>query len=178
MVHIKKDRVEKNWVLVGSIGRPHGIKGWVKINSYTEPLNNILNYQPWHLRAPNKEIHAHPIEIISHRVNDQHIVVQFENCETPESARLFTNYKIYVQRQKFPQLPYQTYYWTDLEGLSVYTCENTYLGVVQSLFSTGSNDVLIVKGEKRHLIPFLFEHTIKSIDLEQQVIIVDWDPHF
>ncbi|MES2998246.1 MAG: ribosome maturation factor RimM [Pseudomonadota bacterium] len=167
----------KNWVLVGSIGKPHGIKGWVKINSYTEPPTNILLYQPWYLSAYEKEA-FHPIEVQIHQIHDQRLVVKFENCQTPESARLLTNHKIYVERQKFSQLPHQEYYWTDLEGLKVYTCENIYLGVIQSLFPTGSNDVLIVEGEKKHLIPFLLDHTIKSIDLDQQIMIVDWDPNF
>ena len=56
----------KNWVLVGSVGRPHGIKGWIKINSYTEPLSNILIYQPWYLSASEKEPHA--VEIQQHQI--------------------------------------------------------------------------------------------------------------
>lgn len=168
--------MEKNWVLVGSVGKPHGIKGWIKINSYTEPMSNILLYQPWYLSASEKAPHA--IEVRQHQLQGQHLVVQFENCRAPEEAHLLTNYKIYVKRKQFSALAHQEYYWTDLEGLNVYTCENMYLGIVQTLFATGSNDVLIIQGEKRHLIPFLLDNTIKSIDLEQKKMVVDWDPDF
>ena len=168
--------MRNNWVLVGSIGKPYGVKGWVKINSYTEPLSNILLYQPWYLTATDKE--PYTLEILHHQVHGQRLTVQFKNCQTPETARLLTNHKIYVARQQFSPLAHQEYYWTDLEGLKVYTCENIYLGIVQTLFATGSNDVLIIEGEKQFLIPFLLDNTIKSIDLEQETIIVDWDPDF
>lgn len=168
----------KNWVLVGTIGKPHGLQGWSKINSYTEPLINILSYQPWYLAAPDNTISNYPIQIKNYRIINGHLIIQFENCTTPEAAHLLTNHKIYIERQKLAPLPKQEYYWTDLEGLKVYTHNDTYLGIVQTLLATGANDVLIVEGEKRYLIPFLLNNTIKSIDLVQQKMIVDWDPNF
>jgi 16S rRNA processing protein RimM len=168
--------MEKNWVLVGSVGKPHGVKGWIKINSYTEPTSNILHYQPWYLSTFEQEPDV--VEIRQHKIQGSHLIVQFENCQTPEEARLLTNRKIYVERKQLSALAHQEYYWMDLEGLEVYTCENIYLGVVQTLIETGSNDVLIVQGEKKHLIPFLLDQVIKTIDLEQKKMVVDWDPHF
>ncbi len=170
--------MRKKWVLVGSIGKPYGIKGWVKVNSYTEPSSNILHYLPWYLLAPGKEHPLSPIEIMDNRLHGQHLVVQLKSCKTPESACLFTNRMIYVERQKFSPLAEKEYYWADLEGLKVYTCEKIYLGIVQAIFATGANDVLVVIGDKRYLIPFLLDKTIKSIDIEHQTILVDWDPDF
>ena len=169
--------MRKNWVLVGSVGKPHGIKGWVKINSYTEPLTNIILYKPWYLKTLDKEERL-LVKIAQHQIQNQRLVVQFENCQTPESARVFTNNQIYVERKQFFPLSSKEYYWADLEGLKVYTCEKIYLGVIQALIATGSNDVLVIEGEKRILIPFLLDHTIKSIDLDQQIMVVDWDPSF
>lgn len=168
--------MQKNWVLVGSIGKPYGIKGWVRINSYTEPSSNIFLYRPWYLSTVDQE--SYKLAIIQHQIHQRQLLVQFENCQSPETVRLLTNHKIYVKRQQLLPLGPQDYYWADLEGLKVYTCENIYLGTVQSLFATGSNDVLIVIGKKRILIPFLLEKTVKSIDLVQQSMIVDWDPNF
>jgi 16S rRNA processing protein RimM len=169
----------KEWVLVGSIGKPHGIKGWLKINSYTEPLNNIFLYQPWHLDSGvSGDKSLFPVEIKHHQIQNHRLIVQFADYQTTELARTLTNYKIYVARQTLPELSQQEYYWTDLEGLKVYTCKNVYLGIVQSLFATGANDVLIIEGKKRYLIPFLLDTIIKLIDLKQQVMMVDWDPEF
>lgn len=169
----------KKKVLVGTIGKPYGIKGWVKINSYTEPDGNIIDYRPWYLEAPNKS--SSPpilIEIIDCRFHGQQILALLANCTTPESACLYTNYKIYVDRQKFFPLTEREYYWADLEGLKVYTCENIYLGIISAIFATGANDVLVITDKKRYLIPFLLDHTIKSIDLENKTMIVDWDAEF
>ncbi|KAF5272351.1 hypothetical protein FQR65_LT17436 [Abscondita terminalis] len=152
----------KKKVLVGTIGKPYGVKGWVKINSYTEPVSNILDYQPWYLEAPNKPFsQPNPIEIIDNCLHGQLILA------------LLANY-----REKFFPLAEQEYYWTDLEGLKVYTCENTYLGIIQTIFATGANDVLVITDKKRHLVPFLLNQTIKSIDLENKTMIVDWDAEF
>ncbi len=168
--------MRKKWVLVGSIGKPYGVKGWVKVNSYTEPSSNIFLYQPWYLIATDKA--PYTLEILHHQIQNQRLIVQFKNCQTPEMAGLLTNHKIYVDRQQFSPLTQQEYYWTDLEGLKVYTCENIYLGIVQTIFATGSNDVLVIEGKKQFLIPFLLDNTIKSIDLAQETMIVDWDPDF
>ncbi|MGC1853754.1 MAG: ribosome maturation factor RimM [Candidatus Aquirickettsiella sp.] len=169
----------KKKVFVGTIGKPYGVKGWVKINSYTDPVSNIIDYQPWYLETPNKSSSL-PIliEIIDSRLHGQQILALLANCITPESAGLYTNYKIYVDREKFFPLADQEYYWTDLEGLKVYTCKNIYLGIIQAILATGANDVLVIIDKKRHLIPFLLDQTIKSIDLENKTMIVDWDAEF
>lgn len=169
----------KKKVLVGAIGKPYGIKGWIKVNSYTEPVSNILDYRPWYLEAPSKQPSFHYyIEIVDSRIHGQQILVLLANCTTPESAYFYTNYKIYVEREKFFPLAKGEYYWTDLEGLKVYTCENTYLGIISAIFATGANDVLVIIDKKRHLVPFLLDKTIKSIDLENKTMIVDWDAEF
>lgn len=168
----------KKKVLVGVIGKPYGVKGWVKVNSYTEPVSNILAYQPWYIEAPGKTSPLTLIEIMDSRLHGQHILVLFKNSTTPESVCRYTNCKIYVDRGKFFPLAEQEYYWADLEGLKVYTCENTYLGIIQAIFATGANDVLVITDKKRHLIPFLLNKTIKSIDLESKTMIVDWDTEF
>lgn len=169
----------KKKVWVGTIGKPYGVKGWVKINSYTEPVRNILDYRPWYLEAPSKPSSHHMlIEIVDSRIHDQQIVALLTNCTTPESAAFYTNYKIYVEREKFFPLAKGEYYWADLEGLKVYTCENTYLGIISAIFATGANDVLVITDKKRHLVPFLLDQTIKSIDLENRTMIIEWDTEF
>jgi 16S rRNA processing protein RimM len=177
---VKKVKMAKKKVLVGTIGKPYGLKGWVKINSYTEPVSNILDYRPWYLEAPRKSSHPPilPIEIIEQRAQGQQILARLSTCTTPESACLYTNYKIYVEREKFSALVEGQYYWTDLEGLKVYTCENIYLGIISAIYATGANDILVIVDKKRHLVPFLLDQTIKSIDLENKIMIVDWEAEF
>ncbi len=174
--------IGKKWVLVGSVGKPYGLKGYLKVNSYTEPFSNILAYQPWYL-ATASEVAAvsSPVVLVKHEIHDQRIIVQFEGYNSPESAQVLTNQCIYVSREQLPSLDDQSYYWTDLIGLSVYDLAGGYLGTIKTLLETGANDVLVVENEqdnKRRLIPFLLEKTIKHVDREHAKLIVDWDPDF
>ena len=85
---------------------------------------------------------------------------------------------VVIERAQLPPVETGEYYWADLEGLSVVTTQGVNLGVVDYLLETGANDVLVVKGDRERLIPFLRDQTIKSVDLTQSQIIVDWDPDF
>jgi 16S rRNA processing protein RimM len=172
----------KKWVLVGSVGKPYGLKGGLKVNSYTEPFSNILAYQPWYLGNVSEVAETlSPVVLVHHQIHDQRVIVQFEGYNSPESAQALTNQCIYVSREQLPSLDNQTYYWTDLIGLSVYDLAGEYLGTIKTLLETGANDVLVVENEqdkKRRLIPFLLEKTIKQVDTVHAKLIVDWDPHF
>ncbi|MBP0661591.1 16S rRNA processing protein RimM, partial [Mycobacterium tuberculosis] len=70
------------------------------------------------------------------------------------------------------------YYWVDLEGLQVRTVDGVELGRVSHLFSTGSNDVVVVQGDRERMIPFVQPDFVKSVDFEANLVIVDWDPEF
>lgn len=173
--------IGKKWVLLGSVGKPYGLKGWLKINSYTEPASNIFTYQPWHLSPAEDEAALLPIKLLHHQINDQRLIAQFSGYDTPESAQILTNQLIYVPREQLPSLEATSYYWTDLIGLAVYNLAGEHLGEVKALLETGANDVVVIEsepGQKRLLIPFLLKKTIQHIDLKDAKMIVDWDPHF
>jgi 16S rRNA processing protein RimM len=98
-----------------------------------------------------------------------------KHCNSPESAKIFTNLYIYVPRDDFPKLNNNEYYWADLENLKVINMENIELGIVTGLMSTGANDVLIVKNDnKETLIPYT-KQVIVKVDLKQKTIKVNWD---
>jgi 16S rRNA processing protein RimM len=162
-------------VVIGQIGSAHGVRGWVKVISFTEPPQNILNYTPWQLRFTNK---FEQVSIADMRPHGQHILIQFEGCTDRDIARRFTGAEIVITREQLPTLPPDEYYWTDLEGMQVFTLDGQLLGQVDHLLSTGANDVLVVTGNKRHLIPFLMAHTVISVDTINRKINVDWDPNF
>lgn len=168
---------EETLVVVGQIGRPHGIDGSMRINSYTQPAENILNYLPWFIQKKDSQVwedlqyekvehHAKGLVIFLKGINDRNI------------AAHYTQANIAVSRDQLPSLPENEYYWSDLEKLDVKTQSGVLLGQVDHLFETGSNDVLVVKGDKQHLIPFLKGNTILNIDLLNKIITVDWDPDF
>lgn len=161
-----------DYIVVGKVGSTYGVQGWLKILSYTEWVNGILEYTPWYL---GNEDNWQPIELIASREHGKGIIVKFLGYDNPEHARLLTGKTIAIMRSQLPVLKKDEYYWDDLKGLTVINQDGITLGKVIYLIETGSNDVLVVKGDKEHAIPYLPNDVIKSIDLEKHVMYVDWE---
>lgn len=159
-------------ITIGKIGSTYGIKGWLKVQSYTELGASILDYSPWYIP---KDHNWTIIEIESGRPHNNGIIVKLHGVNTPEEARLFTGKEIAITRAQLPPLKENEYYWADLQGLTVINQHGDQLGKVSYLIETGANDVLVVKGEKEHAIPYLPGKVILKVDLEKQEIHVDWE---
>ncbi len=163
-------------IIVGRLGAPFGVKGWVKVNSFTEPFENIFRYQPWLLSADEKTWHSVKFEACKQQGNG--LIVKFADCNDRDAAKLLTHQVVAISSEQLPPAAENEYYWADLEGLTVITKNNDVLGKVDRIMSTGANDVLVVCGEKEYLIPFVQQHYILSVDLAAQTITVDWDPEY
>lgn len=161
-------------VALGRISGLHGVQGWVKVFSDTRPRENILRYSPWYLQ---REGRWEARRLLNGRNQGKTLVAHLEGCNDRETARQLMGATIAVRRAQL-ESGEQDYYWTDLEGLRVVTETGEELGVVDHLIETGSNDVLVVKGDRERLIPWLPEQVIRSVDLEQGRLVVDWDPEF
>ncbi|MBX3709765.1 MAG: ribosome maturation factor RimM [Gammaproteobacteria bacterium] len=164
---------ETGHVIVGKVGATYGIHGWLKIHAYTEYAANILEYRPWYIKHENSTWIA--VEVDSGRMHGSSIIAKLAGVNTPEEARLFTGATIAVARSQLPQLKENEYYWSDLIGLTVINKNGEVLGTVIYLMETGSNDVLVIKGEKEHAIPYLLGTVIIKVDLAKQEIHVDWE---
>jgi 16S rRNA processing protein RimM len=163
---------DNNYIVVGKIGAPFGIKGWLKITSFTEAVSDILNYDPWYLGDNNT---WERIEVDNGKPHGKGVVVKISGFETPEQARLLNGKLIAIERAQLPALKEQEYYWSDLEGLTVIDQNDVVLGKVSYLMETGSNDVIVVKGDRNFAIPYLRD-VVTSIDLVTKVMRVNWDP--
>ena len=161
-------------VIIGSFGKPFGINGWIKVNSFTAPRNNILNFNPWLIQVNDgwEKIH---LEDSKENINN--ILVKLSGCTTVETVCNFANAKIGIWRKQLPQLPANEYYWIDLIGLQVLNLQGVELGVVQELIATGANDVLVIIGRRRRLIPYVTQ-VITRVDLEKKIMHVDWEEDF
>ena len=146
----------------------------MKVYSDTRPRQNILEYSPWYLQ---REGRWEARELLAGRRQGKTLVAHLEGCNDREAARQLMGATIAVRRSQLGTGG-EEYYWTDLEGLRVVTETGEELGVVDHLIETGSNDVLVVKGERERLIPWLPEQVIRSVDLEQGLLVVDWEPEF
>ncbi len=162
-------------IVIGKFAKPHGVKGWVSVYSFTEPKENLFNYSPLFVKRKNHLIETLSLEAF--RPHGNHFVVKLGTNHTRDDASLYTNGEIIVNAAQLPPLKEDEYYWKDLEGLAVFNKEGAKLGVVDHLLETGANDVLVIKGTKTHHIPY-HPHYIQSIDIKNKKMIVDWDPKF
>jgi 16S rRNA processing protein RimM len=160
---------------VGRIVGLHGVDGWVKVESWTEPRLRIFSYQPWRLTLAGSEF-----EVAAAQGHEQGkgMVAKLPGCDDRDAAAKLVGAMIQVPRSALPKPKRGEYYWTDLEGLAVVTVEGVDLGKVSHLFATGANDVLVVSGERERLIPFVTGQFVKEVDLDAGRITVDWDKDF
>ena len=164
---------ERQVVQIGHISGAHGIKGWVRVYSLTDPREAIFEYQPWLMGEALEEV-----RILQGKKQGKHLVALLEKITDREQAESLVKRPIAVYRDQFPELPDDEFYWTDLAGLVVKLEDGTELGTIDSMLATGANDVMVVKGEKERLIPFVPGHYVKRVSLQDRLVIVDWDPEF
>jgi 16S rRNA processing protein RimM len=163
-------------ILLGKIVGVFGVKGWVKLQSHTDPREALFDYLPWVLRQRGTE---RIIDRFEGRAQGRGLVASFPGVDTRDAAEALVGTEIWVDRAALPKPRKGEYYWVDLEGLAVQTVDGVSFGRVSHLFATGANDVLVaVDGERERLIPFLPDDVIKRVDLEARLIVVDWDPDF
>ncbi|MGM0915446.1 MAG: ribosome maturation factor RimM [Pseudomonadota bacterium] len=170
-------------VVLGKLTSPYGVKGWLRVYSYTSPMEGILDYAEWVVR------HGETLErrrLVQGRRHGKSLVARLEGCDSREAAEALAGAEIVMPKAELPELTGDDFYWHELEGLRVVTREGSVLGRIDHLFETGANDVMVVKGSldadaidaRERLLPFLPEEVILEVDLEAGVMTVDWDPEF
>ncbi len=167
---------DNDLISVGEISGVFGVKGWVKVFSFTQPRENILTYSPWILKK-GKTIKS--FKRVDGRRQGKLVVAALEGITDRDQAAALSGWKILIEKQQLPATVAGEYYWVDLVGLRVVNLDGIELGVVDTLLETGANDVLVVKdNETERLIPFIQPQTIIKVDLDEGVISVDWDADF
>ena len=158
-------------IIIGRFGKTYGIKGWLRVISFTDPPENILEYSD--LQLENKNTWG-PITITEYKLHSGQIIVKAKGYDDPETAKTLTNRKIAIERKQLPAIEQDEYYWTDLEGLTVIDQHDHELGKIDHLFATGANDVLVIRGDKEYLLPYI-DDVVKMVDLANAQMIVDWE---
>jgi 16S rRNA processing protein RimM len=159
-------------VILGRISGLFGVRGWVKVYSYTEPREAVLNYDRWLLTGNNGWQEATVAEGQRH---GKTVIVRINGYDDRDQAAGLIGTEIGVPRDELPETDSDHYYWSDLEGLSVVHRDGTELGKVDHLLETGANDVMVVKGETERLVPFVMDKVVLGVDLAKGEIRVDWE---
>jgi len=163
-------------ILLGRIVGAFGVRGEIKLESWTEPRSAIFNYQPWILRSPNGQ--ESELKGARGRDTGKHLVARFPGIEDRDTVEAMHGTEVFVARSALPPPKPEEYYWVDLEGLDVKTVDGVVLGQVSHLFSTGANDVVVVRGDRERMIPFVQPDFVVSVDFDANLVVVDWDPEF
>ncbi|WP_147174055.1 ribosome maturation factor RimM [Pseudomonas sp. SJZ079] len=167
-------------VVLGKIVSVHGVKGDVKVYSFTDPIDNVLDYPRWTLKRDNE---VKQVELVSGRLQGKVVVAKLKGLDDREVARSFAGFEILVPRSELPELAPGEFYWSQLVGLKVIDQVGQLLGTIDQLFETGANDVMVVKpctdslDQRERLLPYT-EQCVLSIDLAAGEMRVDWDADF
>lgn len=157
-------------IRVGEIRGFYGIKGWVKLFSWTQPRENLLRY------AHFDDGQGKALNMLEARVQGKGLVAHFEGCDSRDDAQQLQGVSLHVPRASLPPTEEDEYYWSDLIGATVVDRHAGVLGAVDHLIETGSNDVLVVRSAagREQLLPFVVGDVIVAVDVEGKRIDVDW----
>ncbi|WP_447554204.1 ribosome maturation factor RimM [Vreelandella sp. EE22] len=180
MTRLDADQTDEH-VVLGKLTSPHGVKGWLKVYSYTNPVDSILSYPEWWVRQ-GETLTRMPV--IQGRQQGKALVVQLKDINDRTAAEALAQAEILLPKDVLPELADDEYYWHELEGLAVFTVSGERLGQISYLFETGANDVMVVRGDseaidrRERLVPFLPDDVVLKVDLDEGRMIVEWDPEF
>lgn len=167
-------------VVLGRVHGLFGVRGWVKVYSYTRPLEAVLDYPVWWIGRGRE---ARPFHVLEGRLQAKTLVARLaddsgEPLADRDAAATLLEADIAVARADLPAPDPGEYYWVDLVGLAVRTPDGVPLGKVSAMMETGANDVLVVQGERERLIPFVVDECITEVDIAGGYLVADWDPDF
>jgi 16S rRNA processing protein RimM len=157
-------------VVLGQVGGAFGVQGWVRIQSYTDPPANILEFERWQLGRAGQ---WREVEVEDGRMTAKGVLAKFVGVETPEDARLVTGSEIAVTREELPKPAPGEYYWSDLEGLAAFGQNDQPLGRIEEFRATPTGTVVVIRGERQHWVPFVKERIV-SVDLDAGRVVFDW----
>lgn len=158
-------------VALGQVTGVFGVRGWIRLVSYTRPHEGILDYPRW-------TIAGREWELAEGRHHGDSMVARLEGLDDRDAAMRLRGEAIEVARERLPDPGPGMHYWADLIGFEVVSEGGAVLGTVESVFENGAQDVMVVQGERERLIPFVAGPIVKQVDAQGRRIVVDWEPGY
>ncbi|MGH8575648.1 MAG: ribosome maturation factor RimM [Gammaproteobacteria bacterium] len=156
---------------MGRVGGLHGLQGGLKVYSYTRPAEGILEYTPWYLDLDGA---WQAVVRTDASAGQKRLVAYLEGFGDRDTATGLVGADIAVRRSQLRPLQAGEHYWVDLIGLEAYTPSGQHLGSVAGMLDTGANDVLIVRGERDRLVPYVEGVYVRNVDLANRRLEIDW----
>lgn len=168
-------------IVVGRIGAVYGVKGWLKVQSFTDDPESIFEYSPWLLSQKTER----ELKVVEWRRHNNGLIARLEGISDRDEAARLTGADICITADELPALADDEFYWRDLIGMRVVNTNGYDMGVVEQIMPTASNDVLVVKansndgfGKSERLIPFIQSEYVTEVNKEEKRIQVEWPSDF
>ncbi|MFH2044822.1 MAG: ribosome maturation factor RimM [Pseudomonadota bacterium] len=162
---------KKGFIAIGKIVGAHGIYGAVKVYAYSESFSVFETGNTLYLKNDHDSTGS-CYRIKGFTPHSRFALVFFEGVDARDMAHSLKGFEIFIEKSKLPELEEKTYYWDDIIGLYVYTSDGDYLGKIESIIQTGSNDVYVVKNEGKEVLVPALESVVLNIDLDQKTMKV------
>ncbi len=158
--------------MLARLGSTFGVAGWIKVRSFTDPTENVLDYEVWQLEQRGQWVAT---RVLESRVTARDILVKLENVGSREAAQKLAGTQVGVWRSELPSIAADRYYWDDLIGLEAYAPSGEGLGRIDHIIEMPAHGVLVIQGARQHLVPLVRERII-AVDLAAGRITLDWMP--
>jgi 16S rRNA processing protein RimM len=157
-------------VEVGRLGAAHGVRGWLRVQSFTDPPQRLFEWRRW-------LVDGREVKLLEARPQGDGWIAQLEGVVERDAASRLTGQMILIERDQLPPAQGREHYRDDLVGFEVKNLEGALLGQVDHYIDTPANAVMVIKGEREHLVPVTREH-LRSVDKDARSLVVDWPEFF
>jgi 16S rRNA processing protein RimM len=167
---------EAQWLELGRIGGPYGVKGWVHVQPFTQHPERLLAAKSWRLSGGDTRGEPRAYRLAEGRAHGRGLVARLEGVTTREAAEALRGLVIEVPRSELPAAGPREHFCADLVGCEVRNVEGALLGRVSHFVEAPASDVMVVRGAREHWIPATPRHLLK---VEPEGFIrVDWPADF
>ena len=156
---------------VGRLGAAHGVRGWLRVQSFTDPPQRLFEWQRWRLQSGTE------VNVLESRPQGNGWIARLEGIDDRDAAGRLSGQLVLVDRGELPATTAREYYRADLVGFEVKNVEGVLLGVVDYFIDTPGNAVMVIKGTREYLVPMVSQY-LRSVDQQAHRLIVDWPEDF
>ena len=160
---------------VGRLGAAHGVRGWLRVQSFTDPPQRLFEWPSWQLQSASGA--TREAKLLEARPQGNGWIARLEGVEERDAASRLTGQMILVEHEALPPTEGREHYRDDLVGFEVRNLDGALLGVVDHYIDTPGNTVMVIQGEREHLVPVTREH-LRSVDKDARSLVVDWPEDF
>jgi 16S rRNA processing protein RimM len=166
---------EPRLVEVGRLGAAHGVRGWLRVQSFTDPPQRLFEWRRWMLQPEGGA--TREMKVQDARPQGNGWIAKFEGVEERDAASRLTGQMVLVERGELPPTQGREHYRLDLLGFEARNLEGAVLGVVDHFIDTPGNAVMVIRGAREYLIPVTAQH-LRQVAAGDRTVIVDWPADF